>query len=476
MRQLLSGIFAAALAFLQTGWIHADEPQAEKKGPAKVVIIPVRAQIAEPELYILRRGVKQAIEQNVDTIILDMETPGGALDTTFEMLKVLGKFPGQTVTYINREAISAGALISAGTDKIYFAPNAVIGAAAPVLSSGGDIDETMRSKIVSYLKAQVRAISEGKGYRGQVISAMIDADYEFKIGDEIIKPKGELLSLTASEAMKSYGDPAQPLLGSGIAANIDDLLVQLHGANNYTATRLDVTWSENIAQYITSLVPILLAIGLLCLFIEFKTPGFGIFGIAGIVLLVIVFFGHYVAGLSGHEPLLFFLLGATLLAIEVFFFPGVMIMALAGGALMFGSLVWAMLDVWPNEKFSLSGDALLYPLINVMSAVVIAVVFFFLLIRFLPKGGPWDRMVLKAAVAGVPDTIRPLNSIENSLSPGGSLIGLTGIAATALFPSGQVEIGGKRYEAKIDMGFADVGAPITVTGISEFGLIVEVVS
>ena len=154
-------------------------------------------QIAKPELYILRRGLKAAIEQNVDTIVLDMETPGGALDVTFEMLKALEKFPGKTVTYVNREAISAGALISAGTDEIYFAPGGVIGAAAPVLATGGEIDETMREKIVSYLKARVRSVSEGKGYRGEVISAMIDKDFELKIGESVIKPKGELLSLTA---------------------------------------------------------------------------------------------------------------------------------------------------------------------------------------------------------------------------------------------------------------------------------------
>jgi membrane-bound serine protease (ClpP class) len=111
--------------------------------------------------------------------------------------------------------MSAGAFISATTQEIWFAPMGVIGAARPVTSTGQDIDETMKLKIVSYLKARVRAISEGKGYRGQVISAMIDKDYELKIGDVVIKPKGELLSLTASEASKTYGDPPQPLLGGG---------------------------------------------------------------------------------------------------------------------------------------------------------------------------------------------------------------------------------------------------------------------
>ena len=476
MKHLLSGIFAAAVALLPTAESRAAEVVLERNSPAKVVIIPIRAQIAQPELYILRRGLKEAIEQNVDTIVLDMETPGGALDVTFEMLKALEKFPGKTVTYINREAISAGALISAGTDEIYFAPGGVIGAAAPVLATGGEIDETMRDKIVSYLKARVRSISEGKGYRGEVISAMIDTESELKIGEEVLKPKGELLSLTAQEAVKLYGDPPRPLLGAGIAENIDTLLAQLHGEGNYSAIRLQVTWSEQLAQYLTALTPLLLAGGLLCLFIEFKTPGFGIFGVAGIVLLGVVFFGHFVAGLSGYEPLLFFLLGLTLLAVEVFFFPGVLILALSGAALMLVSLVWAMLDLWPGEPVSLSGDVLLRPLANVMAGVVIAVVLFLLLIRFLPKGGPWGGMVLESAVRGEPGGIRPLNTLGAKAPQASSLIGQSGMAATALFPSGQVEISGKRYEAKLPMGFAEAGSPVTVTGVSEFGLIVEVLS
>ena len=204
------------LGLLSTGFLSRDQP-VSKATPAKVVVIPIRGQIAKPELYILRRGLKEAIEDKVDTIVLDMETPGGSLEVTFDMLKALGKFPGKTVTYINREAISAGALISAGTDEIYFAPDGIIGAAAPVLATGIEIESTMRGKIVSYLKARVRSMSEGKGYRGEVISAMIDMESELKIGDEVIKQKGELLSLTAQEAVKTYGDPPQPLLGAGIA-------------------------------------------------------------------------------------------------------------------------------------------------------------------------------------------------------------------------------------------------------------------
>ena len=441
--------------------------------PVKVVVIPIRDQIAKPMLYLLRRGLKEAINQGANTVVLDMKTPGGALDVTFEMLEALAKFPGKTVTYVNSEAISAGALISAGTDEIYFSADGLIGAAAPVNATGEDIDKTMRAKVVSYLKARVRSISEGKGFRAEVISAMIDTEYEFKIGDELIKPKGELLSLTAQEAMKSYGEPAQPLLGAGIADNLDHLLDKLHGPGNYSVTRLEPSWSENVALYLTSIAPLLMALGMLCLFIEFKTPGFGIFGIGGGILLGLVFFGHFAAGLSGHEPAIFFLLGLALLAVEVFFFPGTVVMAVSGLVLMLGSLVWSMADLWPKQPLSFSGDVFLQPLVNVLVGVGLAVLAFLALLRFLPKGGPWGQLVLQSAVGGEPAGVHALLNGGKEELKIGALIGQTGVAATPLFPSGQVEIHGRRYEARMAMGFAETGAPVVVTGRSEFSLIVE---
>ena len=427
------------------------------------MVIPVRGLIAKPQLYILRRGLKQAIAQNMHTVVLDMETPGGELDVAFEMIKALGKFPGKTIAYVNSEAISAGALISAGTDEIYFAPDGVIGAAAPVLATGEDIDVTLRSKIVSYLKARMRVVSEGKGYRGEVISAMIDIDSEFKIGNEVIKEKGELLSLTAQEAMKSYGQPPQPLLGKGIFRNEEALLDQLEGPGNYSVQKFEISGAEKLAQYLTMVTPLLLALGLVCLFIEFKTPGFGIFGISGIILLGLVFFGQFVAGFSGHEPVVFFLLGLTLLVIELLFFPGMTVLALSGVCLMLGSLVWAMADLWPHEPIPLTGEVFFLPLANVLGAMILAVMIFLAVLKFLPKGWLWSAMVLNAAVGGEPTSAR-------------ALLGEAGYAATALFPSGQVEIAGRRYEARLAIGYAEVGTPVKVTGIGEFGLIVEVTS
>ena len=468
-------MLVATLALLTVVPALADIPVEPAPQSAKVVVIPINGVINKPVLYIVRRGLKEAIENDVDTVVFDMETPGGQLDVTFDILKAIEQFPGKTVNYVNREAISAGAFISASTDEIWFAPGGIIGAAAPVSADGADIGETMKGKLVSYLKARIRAISEGKGYRGEVISAMIDMDSEFKIGDKLIKGKGELLSLTAQEAMTPYGEPPVPLLGTGIAANLTDLLDKLHGPGNYSVETLEITWSEHVAQYLNAITPVLMGLGLLALFIEFKTPGFGFFGIAGLSLLGVVFFGQFAAGLSGHEPVLFFMLGVVLLAIELFFIPGGIAVGVAGALLMFGSLVWAMTDLWPAQPIPISADVFFKPLANAIIGVGLAIVMFIALLRFLPQGGLWGHMILNAAVGGEPGGPRALAGGDDAPAPA-SLVGETGIAVTALFPSGQVAIGGKRYEARLPVGFAEKGAPVKVTALSEFGLTVEVIS
>ncbi|MBC7367253.1 MAG: hypothetical protein H7343_10670 [Undibacterium sp.] len=438
----------------------------------RVVIIPVRDEIASPVLYILRRGLKEAIEQKADVVVLDMKTPGGALDVTFDIMEALAKFPGETVTFVNNEAMSAGAFISAMTGEIWFAPDGIIGAAAPVSSTGQDVDATMKLKITSYLKARLRAISEGKGYRGQVISAMVDADYELRIDDKVLKAKGELLSLTASEAGKTYGEPAQALLAAGTAKNVEALLAKKFGAQGYTARRLEITWSERLAAMLNKISPVLLGLGMLALFIEFKTPGFGIFGITGIVCLSVVFIGSYVAGFSGHEPILVFGVGLLLLVAELFFFPGVAVVAIAGLMLMLGSLVWAMADLWPGVPLTVawSGDVFVGPLQNLGLGLVMAVALGLVIARFLPSGWMWDKLVVGSVVGGAAQVAGGAPEAAGEVA---ALIGRRGIAATALRPGGQVEVAGRRYEATVAVGTIDAGDAVVVRGRTDFGLVVE---
>ncbi len=447
-----------------------------------VYILPVRDQIGRPIEYILRRGMKEAVTEGIDLVVLDMNTPGGRLNTTLEIMEMMARFDGTTLTFVNSDAISAGAFIAASTKEIYFAPRGVMGAAAPVTATGEDIPEAMKQKILSFLKARIRSFTEEVPYRADVLTAMVDADFELVIDDEVISPEGELLTVTASEAVRKYGDPAFPLLAQGIYDDIESLLDDRFGAGNYVIKEFHVTWSEHVTQYISSIAPLLIGVGLVMLYLEAQSPGFGIFGIIGVTALAIFFLGNYAAGLAGYEPVLFFLLGLAFIAVEVFFFPGTFIFAILGALFILGSLIYGMADIWPEEGFGFSPEVLVAPTLNVFGGLILAVVIAVVFARVVPRSWFLDRLILNSAIAGssqgalVGDPPQQTGDQSNprpSAIPGKPPIGSNGRAVTDLFPSGEIEIDGKRFQARAQYGSVASGAEIEVAGYGDFVLIVR---
>ena len=104
-----------------------DAPLGLAAAQKKVYVVPVREDIMPPILYVIRRGVKEAMAAEADCLILDMETNGGRVDITEEIFDIIGKFKGETVTYVNKDAYSAGAFIAVATEKIYMARRASSG-------------------------------------------------------------------------------------------------------------------------------------------------------------------------------------------------------------------------------------------------------------------------------------------------------------------------------------------------------------
>jgi membrane-bound serine protease (ClpP class) len=467
-------VLATVGLLLPRSW--AGEPSAPgvssvvtPNAPVDVYVIPISGVIDTPNLYILRRGLKEAIANDVEMVILDMDTPGGRVDVCLEMMEMLNRFEGITATFVNDDAISAGSFIAAATQEIYFSPRGKMGAAAVIQGTGADVAETAKQKIESYLRANIRSMTEGYPYRSDVIRAMLDADFELKIGEEVLKPVGELLTLTAKEAMREYGDPPQQLLGAGIYSSMEALLDARFGVGNYQIKDFNVTYSEELAKWMNAFAPALMGLGVLLLFVEFKTPGFGIFGIGGLTLLGIFFASQYVAGLAGNEPVLFFVLGVLLVLVELFFFPGSVIFAIAGLCLMFGSLLWAMVDFWPSETgpINLSPEMFAEPLFNLIFGVGIAVAGALLVSRLLPSSVFERLLVLGAAAGGDSGALREERDAHLPAA------GREGIAVTPLYPSGHIEVDGQRYDARCAIGMVERGAKVRVLQSGDFGLLVE---
>ncbi len=446
----------------------------------QVFVIPVHGEINQSNWYIFRRGVKEALAKNADVLVLDINTPGGALDITLQMIDALQRFPGKTITFINPDAISAGAYISSATQEIYFSPNGRIGAAAVVTGSGEDIDTTMKQKIDAYLKSVVRTISKDHPYRADVIRAMMDESYELKIDGELlldkngdpVKTKGELLALTSTEAMQLVGKDQRPLLGSGIYNDVDSLLDGALGKGQYTVEKMKPSGIESFAQAMEPFAPILLGLGIMLIFFELKSPGFGVPGILGICLIAVYFAIQHVAGLSGYEGIILFVLGLVLIAVEIFFLPGMIIFGLLGVVLLLAGILWSSADIWkmPDGSFDFDWSLFFEPL-RVLGLAMGTIMFVGVLAyKLLPQSWIKNRIVLATTTGDV-----DLDVAKGALSRGSKLpsVGAVGVAMTEFRPSGVVMIDGKRYEASSETTAIERGDQLEVVGYGDFMLIVR---
>lgn len=442
-----------------------------------VYVIPIEGPIGKPTLFILRRGLKDAISNGVDVVVIDMNTPGGELGVTLEIMKMLDRFEGDTITFVNNEAISAGAFISVITDKIFFRPDGQIGAAEVVSGTGQEIAEGMKRKLQSYINAKVRVYTEDYRYRGDIMRAMTDPDFELTIEGKEFSKKGDLLSLTAKEAIQEYGDPPERLLGEGIAETIEALLDVTYGVDGYHIQEFEVTWSEELAKTMQGIVPILMGLGVLLLFIEFKTPSFGVIGGIGIALIILVFASNYVAGLAGYEVILVFFLGVVLVAVELFVLPGTTIFAFLGVTLMMVSMIWSLADIWPSPEggLEISWDAVIDASKTVILSMFGALLALVLLWRFLPTRFITNRLI-HVDHSPSPSTASSGGAVHpeaiSSLPP----VGSKGKVITDLHPLGSVVIEGEYYEAQVEVGSFEKGEMIQVVGYKQFSLLVDKLS
>lgn len=430
------------LGLLQPGEMSqaAEEEDASASSDKTVFILPIRENIMPPLVYVVRRGVKTAIEAEADLLVLDMDTNGGRVDTTEEVIGILDQFPGKIVTFVNRKAFSAGAFIAFATSEVYMAPKSVIGAAAPIMmgpaGSGAEMSDTMEVKMTSGISALVRANAQENGYDMQVVNAMIDKSKELRIGDEVLCEKGQILTLTNVEAEKEYGDPSKHLLSSGTVESLEVLLKDLE-YGEADRTTIEPTGVENFATWINAISPVLLLIGIVGIYIEFKTPGFGLPGIVGLAAFAIYFLGGYVAGLSGVEWAALFVLGVVLCVLELFLFPGTAILGLTGAALMLASIIMAMVDIYPGLPGLPIGVSVRVPLeqmlLNLTVAVVGSLVAIVILSRLLPKTRLYDLMVSGSASGEAALTIQDVEQAK--------MKGDLGVTLSVLRPSGKAQFG-----------------------------------
>src|SRR6266516_311171 len=443
----------------------------------KVYILPIRDDIMPPLVYLVRRGVKEAMQAKADLLLLDMETNGGRVDTTREIISILNQFKGDTVTYVNKDAFSAGSFIAVATKKIFMAPESVIGAAAPViLSPGGNgverVPDTYESKMTSAVRAMVRTSAEKNGYNIAVVEAMIDKTRGLTLtnvvdgvtNQVVIARQGEILTLTNTEAEREYGNPPKKLLSSGTVKDLDELL-KLLGYAGAQRHEIKPTGMERLGTWLNTISPLLLIIGVIGIYIEFKTPGFGLAGIIGIAAFALYFLGGYVSGLSGAEWVIVFIAGLALVVVELFVYPGTVALGLLGAVLMLTAIIMAMVDVYPASAPGLlpalpSLDKFELPMRHLLVATVGGGLGIWLASRFLPRT-PVYRAIVSQSASGV-QTEAALEQQKKSRQ------GQVGITISALRPGGKAQFGEEIVDVISQGEMVPKGTQVRIIGSSGY--------
>jgi membrane-bound serine protease (ClpP class) len=440
---------------------------AQEDNTSTVYIIPIQKMIEPALLYVVRRGVDEATRNHADAIILQMDTTGGRVDSAVAIVGALGRSEIPVYTYVEREAISAGAMIALSTPHIYMKSGSVIGDITPIsmgmTGSVQDLPEAVEEKMTSYVAAHVRSAAEQGGHDPELAEAMVRRNLEFKVDDIIISESGKVLTLTNTEAAQLVGEDQHPLLSSGTVNSIDDMLDAL-GLKQAKRITMEVTAAEKLARLIASIAPILMIIGLGGIWLEFKTPGFGIFGIAGISCLLLFFFGHHIAGLAGLEDILLFAVGIAFLAIELFITPGFGIMGFSGLLLIFFSLMNAMIEHLPGkmQPVSFSPETLSKPFTTVTLSFIGAVALIMIAGKFLPKTRMFNTLVL--------DTV--LLEPEQEAN----LLGIEGLAHSDLRPGGTAYFDGRKIDVVTLGDYIRRESPVRIVEVHGNRIVVEDIS
>jgi len=463
MKTILLLLLAATMLLPSQGW---SEPT--PASPGIVYTIPIRGMIEPALLYVIRRGVAEAQATDARALIFVMDTPGGTVDAASEIVRIIQNVNIPTYTLVEKNAFSAGAIIALATKHIYMTPGSVIGDAMPIMMTpfGGvqEMTDDLKEKAVSGVAALIRSAAEAGGHDKELAEKMVRREVEFKVGGEVICPAGQLLTLTHTEAEKPVGKEKKPLLSSGTVKDVNDLLekIDLAGAD---VRELKVTSMERIARWIAAAAPLFLIGGLLGIYVEIKTPGFGLPGILGILSLAIFFWGHHIAGLAGMEDLLIFAAGAVLLIVEILFIPGFGVIGITGIMLMIWALLSAMITHYPGSPWYPTWEQLRYPLVRLSASLVVGVGLAAWLSRYLPDTVLFRRLVLASA------TRRSDGFAASEESAG--LLGSEGEALSALRPGGTARFGERRLDVITRGQYLQPGSRIRVVETHGSRIIVE---
>lgn len=400
----------------------------------------------------IERIVNEAEKNQVQAIIFDIDTFGGRVDAATQIKDAILDSDVPTIAFINRRAISAGALISLSCEKIYMTGAGTIGAATAVDMSGNKASE----KVISYMREEMASTAENRNRNTEIAKCMVDEDLSFThvvIDDDSIevtdlegRKEGKLITLTTEQAIKYK-------MADGSAEDFDELLTLVELTNAEVKT-FSENWSENLVRFLTNPVvaSLLTTFGFLGILFELQSPGWGIPGTFGAVCLTLSLSASVIVKLATKSDLLIVLLGFGLLMVEAFLIPGFGIAGLAGiGVILWGLYMLLLPDVPVSQEiYDAAMTGLTIGLIGGIFALI-------LLFRLMTKTKFW----VKLTSPGIQSDEEGYNSslgLEN-------FVGEVGVATSDLRPSGWVFVKNTKIFVVTEGEFVDKDQQIKILSV-----------
>jgi len=422
----------------------------------------------------IERSIAEAEENNAKAIIFEVNTFGGRVDAATQIKDAILDSKVPTVAFINKRAISAGALISLSCEKVFMAGGATIGATTAVDMQGNKASE----KVISYMREEMAATAEKRGRDTYIARGMVDEELEFpnkvikefindgedidtiktKVyylvidGDTVIvddiegRKQGNLITLTTEQSLKYK-------IADASLENFEAVLDTL-GFSNLAVNKTTENWSENFVRFLTNPVvaSLLTTFGFLGILFELQSPGWGIPGSIGLICLALSLSASYIAELATMSDLLVILMGMLFLMLEAFVFPGFGVAGVAGIIFILWGLYLLLLPDVPvgEEVLSQASNGLIIGIIGGLVGLV-------LLFRAMTKTKFWRDLTS-------PDIQKKEDGYVASFG-WEKLVGEEALTETDLHPSGWINVGKERVFALSEGNFIDKNEKVVILSV-----------
>ncbi|WP_347331610.1 NfeD family protein [Marinimicrobium locisalis] len=349
-------------------------------GKAPVYQIDIDGAINPGALGLLKHGIEVAELNDAAALIVRIDTPGGSLSSTRDMVSAIGAARVPVIGYVGPSgagATSAGAFILLSTHVAVMNEGTTVGASSPVAGDGSDIEGTMAKKVMNDSRAFMRSIAERRGRNADVAERFVsDAEsvtateaLEARVIDRVVAEASQLLSTLEGTEIQFQGEPMMLDLAGRTPVKIEPRLID---------RVLAVIASPQIAHMLISL-------GMLAIYIELLSPGLAFPGVLGTIAVILGLIGAQALPVNMGFLILLFL-GLALMFAELFV-AGLGVLGIGGAiAFVLGSL--NLFDLPPTDQYR---NTVLAVSVGVSAAVMLAT---YLIGRGLASARPREKSLV----------------------------------------------------------------------------------